>query len=223
MRKPWNYKDLTNQKFNKLKVVGFTDKRTSNGGMIWKCQCDCGNVVYLSTPQLKRNKGCGCELKKWRKKFGENSKKNRININNNLYKRLKHMKERCYDANNKEYKNYGARGIRICDEWKNDFMSFYNWAVANGYKENLTLDRIDVNGNYEPNNCRWVDWKTQQNNRRNNVRFKYNGIELTQAEWARKLKTTPQNIYKKRLKGWSIEQIVQFYESSLKYRFGRSK
>lgn len=221
MRKPWNYKDLTNQKFNKLKVVGSTDKRTSNGGMIWKCQCDCGNVVYLSTPQLKRNKGCGCELKKWRKKFGENSKKNRININNNLYKRLKHMKERCYDANNKEYKNYGARGIRICDEWKNDFMSFYNWAVANGYKENLTLDRIDVNGNYEPNNCRWVDWKTQQNNRRNNVRFKYNGIELTQAEWARKLKTTPQNIYKKRLKGWSIEQIVQFYESKRKYRFGR--
>lgn len=213
MGKPWNYKNLTNQKFNKLEVIGPTNKRTSNGGMIWKCKCDCGNVIYLSTPQLKRNKGCGCELKKWRKKFGENSKKNKIIINNKLYNKLKHMKERCYDCKNKEYKNYGGLGISVCEEWKNDFMSFYNWAMSNGYQEDLTIDRIDVNGNYEPNNCRWVDWKVQQNNRRNNVNFKYNGVELTQAEWARRLKTTPQNIYKKRLKGWNIEQIVKFYQS----------
>ena len=79
------------------------------------------------------------------------------------------MKKRCYNPNSKSYKDYGERGIVVCDEWKNDFLSFYNWSVQNGYGENLQIDRIDTNGNYEPSNCRWITHAEQQRNRRNNI------------------------------------------------------
>lgn len=85
------------------------------------------------------------------------------------------MKNRCYNPNFKKHQLYFDKGIKVCDEWKNNFMSFYNWSIQNGYKNNLTIDRIDVNGNYEPSNCRWVDYEVQNNNRSINRKIEYNG------------------------------------------------
>lgn len=107
--------------------------------------------------------------------------------NTKIYKNYHEMKRRCYNKNASQYQDYGGRGIRVCDEWLAEFETFYNWAMDNGYREGLTIDRIDVNGNYTPDNCRWVDRKTQQRNRRNNVNFTYAGETHCLIEWCERL------------------------------------
>lgn len=102
-----------------------------------------------------------------------------------LYHIWRFMKERCYDSKSKTYARYGGRGIKICDEWKTSFETFKTWAKSNGYSEKLTLDRIDFNGDYTPNNCRWADYFTQENNRSSNVRITINGETHTITEWGR--------------------------------------
>ena len=94
------------------------------------------------------------------------------------------MRERCYDKNSKPFKNYGGRGISICDEWKNDFAAFRDWALANGYREDLSIDRIDVNGNYCPENCRWITLEDQQRNKRTVKPITWNGETHFLPEWA---------------------------------------
>lgn len=117
-----------------------------------------------------------------------------------IYKTWCHIISRCTNPKDKDYKHYGERGIRVCDEWANNFKSFEKWAKENGIEENLTLDRIDVNKNYEPTNCRWVDWKTQQRNKRNNHLIFYKGETKCLAEWCEQLgldyTRTKQRLYK---------------------------
>lgn len=126
-----------------------------------------------------------------------------------IYRVYCRMKQRCYDRNVREYKHYGGRGIKVCDEWLSDFMAFYEWAMANGYAEGLTIERKDTNGNYEPSNCVWADRKTQNNNTRANHYITYNGETHTMAQWAEikgiKLQTLAAriNIY-----GWTIERAL---------------
>lgn len=117
------------------------------------------------------------------------------------------MKQRCFNPSNNKYRNYGARGITICDEWL-DFNVFEEWALANGYDEVLTIDRIDTNGNYEPNNCRWVDQQTQQNNRRNNVTFNVGGKDYTLNELSDKYKMNRATIMQRIGNGMSIEEAL---------------
>lgn len=102
---------------------------------------------------------------------------------NRIYRIYRGMKSRCFCKSDYHYKWYGAKGITICQEWLDDFMSFYNWSLENGYKDNLSIDRIDVNGNYEPSNCRWIDHKTQCNNRHNSHYIEINGEVKTMAQW----------------------------------------
>lgn len=123
-------------------------------------------------------KSCGCMYRISNK--GRNVRHNMRNTR--IYNIYQSMKNRCYTKSNKEYRNYGGRGITVCNEWLEDFIIFYNWAMANGYKSNLTIDRIDVNGNYEPSNCRWSTYKEQNNNRRDNRLITYKGKEYTVAE-----------------------------------------
>lgn len=102
-----------------------------------------------------------------------------------LYRVWSTMKERCYNPNNHKYKNYGARGIKVCEEWKTDFKAFQKWAYENGYGEGLSIDRIDNNSGYEPSNCRWATAEQQQNNRRNNRTIEIDGVTHTISEWSK--------------------------------------
>lgn len=121
------------------------------------------------------------------------------------------MKERCLSQNCKEYERYGGRGICICNEW-NDFEAFYTWAVSNGYTDKLTLDRVDVNGNYEPSNCRWATQVVQQNNRRNNKKYSFNGLSYTLPEWSRITGINKITLwYRINKYGWSIERALTTY------------
>ena len=172
------YENLTNKKFDMLVALKYlyTDERRN---AVWLCKCDCGKLVEKSSRTLKSktSKSCGCLKKINAKKLGKSKYSDRT-THGKRYTRLYHVwcgiKQRCYNVNSHKYKNYGGRSIIMCDEWKDDFMSFYNWAMQKGYDENAlygkcTIDRIDVNGNYEPSNCRWVDMKIQSNNKRKNI------------------------------------------------------
>lgn len=105
-------------------------------------------------------------------------------IHHRLYRIWGCMKTRCLNKNDEHFPLYGGRGITICDEWKHDFQAFYDWAMANGYQDNLTIDRIDVNGNYEPSNCRWLTRQEQNFNKRNTIFVTLNGETKSLAEWA---------------------------------------
>lgn len=167
--------DLTGLRFNHLTVIERADN-DKNGKSMWKCVCDCGNECIVNGSHLrnKNQKSCGCHL---RRPEIEQIDKRIIRIWADMY-------TRCYNKNEKPYKNYGGRGITICDEWlgKGGCRRFYEWAMQNGYSDNLTIDRIDNNGNYEPNNCRWATYEEQVNNRRISVRVLYEGKEITPKE-----------------------------------------
>lgn len=118
------------------------------------------------------------------------------------------MKSRCYNSKMPNFKYYGGLGIQVCEEWRNSFLAFYNWAMANGYQEGLTIDRIDVCGNYEPSNCRWVDMKTQDNNRSDNVVLTYNGESHTIPEWS-EITGIKQYVIRNRIKrNWSVADAL---------------
>ncbi len=133
-----------------------------------------------------------------------------VNKNMRLYNIWKSIKQRCYNSKNKDFKNYGGRGITVCDEWKNDFNAFYDWAMANDYKDDLTIDRVNTNADYSPNNCRWVNRIIQNNNTRRNLYITYNGETHTVAEWENILNIS-RNVLRLRLfrNNWSVEKAFE--------------
>jgi hypothetical protein len=169
--------DLTGEKFNKLTVLELS--RIIPKRSYWKCLCECGNEKIVRADSLKDGsiKSCGC-LKKEQDKINLDTRTHN-QTRTKLYKAWCNMKRRCYDKNNIGYNNYGGRGIQICNEWKNSFISFKEWAYSNGYKDDLTIDRIDVNGNYTPNNCKWSTFIEQCNNRRSNILIEDGEEKLT--------------------------------------------
>ena len=125
-----------------------------------------------------------------------------------LYSIYRGMITRCYNSNTPNYKRYGARGITMCDEWKDNFQTFYDWAMSHGYSDDLTIDRIDNNGNYEPSNCRWVDMKKQtRNNSRNHI-VKLNGIERPLIEWTEIYKINYKTVRDRLKRGWNYEKAL---------------
>lgn len=172
--------DISGQKFGRLTVIK-PDGRYNSGNIKWLCLCDCGNYTHTSTAALKKgqSKSCGCYVSERMIKM--NTKHG--GFGTRLYEIWRQMHRRCYGENTKAYKDYGARGITICDEWK-EFEAFKEWALKNGYSEHLTIDRIDVNGNYCPGNCRWATMKEQANNKRNSHFVECFGERKTISEWA---------------------------------------
>ena len=174
--------DLTNKKYGKLLVLKKSKSKYKNN-ITWDCLCDCGNKIVVTTANLNSHRVCSCGCLKIEKLVQRSTKHNQRHTH--LYEVWKSMKQRCYNPKLKVYKNWGARGIKICEDWLNDFQSFYDWSMTNGYKDELTIDRIDVNGNYEPSNCRWVDRKTQAANTRLAKLITINGESKCIAEWCR--------------------------------------
>ena len=156
--------------------------------IMWKCICQCGNIktVYGSNLRSGKSKSCGClskEVAKTRDYKNVNRPVKHGGAKTRLYYEWTHIKARCYNQNTSNYDDYGGRGIIMCDDWNNSFESFRDWAIANGYNDNLTIDRIDVDGNYEPSNCRWATQKEQSNNRRNNIIVEINGEKKALKQW----------------------------------------
>lgn len=164
-----NFIDLTGQRFGRLVVI----ERTTNKGdhPSWLCRCDCGGEKIVRGSDLKsgHTQSCGCLHKEVVTSILEQrtNKHTHGKSRTRLYRIWSAMKSRCFDKKRECFKHYGGRGIAVCIEWKDNFQSFHDWAMANGYEEHLTIDRIDVNGNYEPSNCRWITLEQQQTNRTN--------------------------------------------------------
>lgn len=217
--------DLKGKKFNKLTVIDFAYNK--NKRTYWKCQCDCGNITIVEAYKLKigHTKACGCLGEYNRKYLYKHSIKHQM-MNTRLYRIWQNMKRRCDTPSTDSYKNYGARGIKVCEEWldkEKGFLNFYNWAISNGYKENLTIDRINVNGNYEPSNCRWVSNKEQANNKRNNHFIEYNGEKHTIAEWSRIFKIKRETIQYRVKHNYPLEKVFSSENYGLKTRFKRKE
>lgn len=177
-------KDLTGQKFERLIVKGYIGKNNKNHAL-WLCRCSCDNYTLVTTTDLKSGhvKSCGClKIEMTIERNKNNSYAKHGQSRTRIYRIWQLMKDRCSNVNRDRYKDYGGRGITYCKEWV-DFKCFYSWAIDNGYKENLTIDRINVNGNYEPNNCRWITNKEQQNNKRYHHLFLFNGEIKNLAQW----------------------------------------
>ena len=198
-RKMRNIKDLTGKKFGKLTVLHFA--YIKNQKSYWLCQCKCGNQKIINGAVLSFGLvySCGCAKKEATATHKKSDTK--------IYRVFISMKSRCYNPKSKAYKYYGARGIKICDEWLNNFMNFYNWAINNGYKEGLSIDRIDVNGNYSPDNCRWTTNKKQSRNTRRNVFITFNNETHCISEWA-EIVGISKEVLKWRLKKWGTEKAL---------------
>lgn len=207
---PYNFEDLIGKRFGRLTVIKKAPKLKSNTTR-WECKCDCGKIIQTTRTSLIKgeSKSCGCLRKELSKKrllkiiTKHNMSKARI------YRIWQGIKERTSSCENIDKKYYYDKGITICNEWKNSFLSFYNWAIKNGYNENLTIDRINVNGNYEPNNCRWATIKEQNRNKTTTRYLTAYGKKLSMGEWHEILKIPFSTMVNRRLKGLSDAEILK--------------
>lgn len=200
------FRDITGQRFGRLTVQEMSPSK-SNGQIMWVCRCDCGNIITVLGNDLKRGhtKSCGC----FRKESTRTQNTKHGFRHTRIYKAWMNMKARCYILSSKDYKNYGGRGIAVCDEWRNDFKTFYDWSMANGYRDNLTIDRIDTNGGYCPENCRWVTLKTQANNTRRNHFVEYKGKRHTLSEWSEITGIKAGTLWYRVTHGWTAEKALE--------------
>lgn len=213
-RKGNGFKDLTGKKIGRLTVKGLS-KRKAGRKSFWVCQCECGNTSEVRSDRLT-GKGqitlsCGCYKK-------EQDIKN-LHITNHhgmtkhpIYPIWRSMMSRCYNSKQERYRNYGGRGIKVCDEW-HDPRVFIDWAEKHGYKTGLFIERIDVNSWYSPDNCTWITLAEQHYNKTTNVFHEYNGERLTTMQWQRRLGIPLSKVTNYKSKGIDfIDLIKQYYK-----------
>lgn len=200
------------RKNNRLTVIGIAKDEKKHRKFV--CKCDCGNIKLIEPCFWEKGvvKSCGCLSEESRLEHSEELDRLR-RIHNGMI-------QRCYNPNSHSYTNYGGRGIKICEEW-HDREKFIGWALKNGYSNDLSIDRIDVNGNYEPSNCRWADWQTQSNNKRPSDEWKkrkprermywvIDGVSKTREEWCKEYNIgLPAVLYRINKKGMSIEEALK--------------
>lgn len=195
--------DLTGLRFGRLKVLS-KEYKDRYGKIYWKCLCDCGNITIVRGNALKsgNTKSCGCKI------YDTHNQKHGLR-GTRLYNVWCGIKSRCYNTSNKAWGRYGGREICMCEEWRNDFITFYNWALDNGYSENLSIDRIDVNGNYEPSNCRWATAKEQSDNKRCNILVTLGNETLDLQQWCDRIGIKRSTVNTRvKMCGWSYERAL---------------
>lgn len=181
---------------------------------VWQCVCDCGNHLTVLADNFPRTKSCGCLKREQASKIGSANLKHGdacAQSRTRLYRIWSGIKARCYNQNNEEhFARYGARGITMCKEWRNSYEAFKKWALSNGYRDDLSIDRVNNDGNYEPSNCRWTTNKVQQNNLSTNRTITLNGKRFTIAQIADRYSVPHYSLLHRLNSGWSGEDIVSF-------------
>lgn len=207
--------DLTGKIFGRWNVLESVGSNEHNK-RIWLCECSCENktqkVVVGSSLVNGSSQSCGC--------LALESRTTHRLSNSRIYDIYINIKSRCYNENSDSFSDYGGRGIKVCNEWMSEedgFINFYNWSISNGYQDDLSIDRIDVNGNYEPNNCRWATAKEQGNNRRNNVIIEIDDKRKTAAQWANEKGIKVQSVYSRIKNGWKEENLLNDAKKAIKH------
>ncbi len=201
--------DITGQKYGRLTCIEPTGETNKQNSALWLCWCDCGNEVVVCSNSLRRGntKSCGClrqeidRKKPWKHGLTMGGKRLR------LYWIWSAMKDRCFNPKNESYHRYGGRGIKVCPEWM-EFEPFYVWATVHGYKDDLTIDRINNDGNYESGNCRWVTHKEQSKNTSRNHFVTFQGETKTIGDWAGVLGLRPKTLLMRIRNGWPLEKAM---------------
>lgn len=203
--------NLQGKRFGNLTVLERVGKDKARN-ILWKCRCDCGNEIVVRTCELNRGhtKSCGCYQKEMASKanikHGESHGK--------LHQVWLDMRARCKRKSHHAYKWYGGKGISVCDEWENNYLSFQKWAFENGYKNGLTIDRMDGNGNYCPENCRWATRKEQSNNISSCVYFDFMGERLNITQFCEKYGVPAGHFYKTARKNINIQTLMKCIATS---------
>ena len=195
-------KILTGEKFGKWSVI----ERAPNKGraVMWRCRCDCGTEKIVHGTSLKSGTSTMC------RSCADRSHKPRSHglTKHPLYRTWQRIKSSTTNPNHQDYEWYGGKGVSVCEEWFHDFTKFYEWSITHGYQPGLTIDRIEVDGNYEPSNCRWIPFKEQTLNRTDSVYLTHNGITRTVKEWSQITGIKPSTLYARFHKGWPHDKIL---------------
>ena len=196
--------DLTGKQFGRLTVVRLYSRssRKPTRPTMWLCKCECGNEVVVRRGNLLNGntKSCGCLRTDNMGAYTPNA--------NRLWNSWRSMRFRCNNKASNRYHLYGGRGIKVCEDWDKSFEAFKEWSLQNGYADNLTIDRIDVNGDYRPENCRWIPIEEQGRNKRTNRLLIHNGETRTLAEWARVASLNEETLRSRLKRGWSVEKAL---------------
>lgn len=206
--------DLTGKRFGMLTVLSYS--HTKNNSTYWLCRCDCGNTKTVLAGNLvgSRTKSCGCQ----QRKMAAEHNKSHGESKTRLYRIWKNMRNRCYNPKVRSYKDYGARGVRVCEEWKR-YEAFRDWAISSGYDDTLTIERIDSSGMYEPSNCKWIP-KPDQGKNTSRIRYiEHNGKRMSLADWSKELGGGPNLVTTRLQRGWPEQDAVSIPPS----QFGRSE
>jgi hypothetical protein len=195
-----NLDEVIGQKYGKLTILS---AERMDGYVMCRCQCECGHIkdVRLGNLRTGHTKTCGNHSKEFVHRTHGMSK-------TRLDRIYRKMRNRCNNPNDDAYKHYGLRGITVCDEWLSHPESFFEWALSNGYSDNLTIDRIDNAGNYEPTNCRWITMKEQCENRSSNRLLTFRGETKTVTQWAEHFNIKSSLIFDRLDRGWSVEDAL---------------
>lgn len=203
-------KKLAEVKFNRSgRLVYLGEQKKIKGKYFVRVLCDCGVEKFVNKFSFNEGKvkSCGCLKKEIGNKSRSHGDSRKHSKFHNLYRRWSDIKTRCYNERSRNYTNYGKKGVRMDSKWRDSYEEFKKWALINGYKEELTIDRIDNDGNYEPDNCRWVDMNVQANNKSNNVIIEIDGIRKNITEWANSYGIEPSLPFARYSRGVRGEEI----------------